>query len=70
VERLKLEHKTNSDLEQQNVVNSSVIEQAANNGSGQALDPTLRATLEPQFGHILPTCGCSVMRKPIVWLEM
>jgi Domain of unknown function (DUF4157) len=51
VERLKLQRKTNSDHEQQNTFKSSLIEQAANNGSGQTLDPALRATLEPQFGH-------------------
>jgi Domain of unknown function (DUF4157) len=51
VERLKLQRKTNSDHEQQNTVHSSLIEQVANSGSGQALDPAVRATLEPQFGH-------------------
>ncbi len=51
MERLKLQRKTNSDHEQQNTINSSLIEQAASNGSGQALDPTVRATLEPQFGY-------------------
>ena len=51
MERLKLQRKTNSDHQQQNTFNSSLIEQATNSGSGQALDPTLRATLEPQFGH-------------------
>jgi Domain of unknown function (DUF4157) len=51
VGRLKLQRKTNSENEQQNTFNSSLIEQTANSGSGQALDPELRATLEPQFGH-------------------
>jgi Domain of unknown function (DUF4157) len=51
VERLKLQRKTNSDHEQQNTFNSSLIEQATNSASGQALDPQVRATLEPQFGH-------------------
>jgi Domain of unknown function (DUF4157) len=51
VERLKLQRKTNSDHEQENTFNASLIEQAASNGSGQALDPAVRATLEPQFGH-------------------
>ncbi len=51
MERLKLQRKTNSDHENENTFNSSLIEQTANSGSGQALDPEVRATLEPQFGH-------------------
>jgi Domain of unknown function (DUF4157) len=51
VERLKLQRKTNSDHEQNNTFNSSLIEPVSDSASGQTLDPTLRATLEPQFGH-------------------